>query len=443
MAIIGPQSSSVSHFVAFMGGATKVPIVTFAATDPALSEFQYPYFFRIAHSDALQMEAIASFIAYYGWRQVIAIYTDDDFGTNAITSLGDALENFGSHIIQKAALLPSSNNTMIGTILSNLASTQTRIFVVHMPQYLAFSLFSEAKYLGMMSAGYVWIVSDSTIGTLNSSNLEDLNFGALQGVIGTRAYYASHSHQFQAFLTKWKNEALQSTLNPHIYGLYAYDSVWVIAYALKNYLKEGRNFTFNDSVISQEGIGDGSDLAQLNVLKDGSLLRDYILQTDFVGTSGDVRLSSKGDLIRSAFEIVNIVGKNLNVVGYWTNETQLSLSPPGTNSSEDVNMLLSPTKFRNSSMQIVWPGSITEKPRGWVLPKNGRQLQIAVPKKAGFKHILRQNGNSSGFSGFCIDVFQNALKYLPYFVPYEFVLYGDKTALVYDDMVEALAEKVM
>ncbi|MCO5607969.1 hypothetical protein L7F22_062171 [Adiantum nelumboides] len=82
VAVVGPQSTTVSHFVAHMGGATQVPLVSFAATDPALSEFQYPYFFRVAHTDAMQMQAIASFIGHYGWREVVVLYTDDDFGTN-------------------------------------------------------------------------------------------------------------------------------------------------------------------------------------------------------------------------------------------------------------------------------------------------------------------------------------------------------------------------
>lgn len=59
IAIVGPQTSVVSHFVSHMGTATRVPLVSFSATDPSLSEDQYPYFVRLTHSDTVQMAAIA------------------------------------------------------------------------------------------------------------------------------------------------------------------------------------------------------------------------------------------------------------------------------------------------------------------------------------------------------------------------------------------------
>eukprot|EP00249_Psilotum_nudum_P037095 c9458_g1_i2 orf=1-474(-) len=54
LAIAGPQTSVVSHFVAQMAAAVQVPLVSFSATDPSLSAYQYPYFIRLTHSDSIQ-----------------------------------------------------------------------------------------------------------------------------------------------------------------------------------------------------------------------------------------------------------------------------------------------------------------------------------------------------------------------------------------------------
>eukprot|EP00250_Pteridium_aquilinum_P021125 c25034_g1_i3 orf=597-3347(-) len=434
VAVVGPQSTAVSHFVAHMGGATQVPLVSFAATDPTLSEFQYPYFFRIAHTDAVQMQAIASLIGHYGWREVVALYTDDDFGTNGAAALSDALVPVGARLVQKAALVPGSNTTTIGSILTELAAMQTRIFVVHMPQSLALMLFSEAKHLGMMSTGYVWIVSDSMTGTLGSTELDATALDTLQGVVGLRGYYSQDSSQLQSFLSEWSNFSTggNDSVYLNLYGLFAYDAVWMIAHALDSYLKEGLNFTFKGPIISPNDTGGVPGLAQLSILQGGPLLRIHILQTKFDGTSGIIQVDSKGDLVRSAFEIVNIVGERLRVVGYWTNETQLSVSLPYTATEAAL-------------LQVLWPGNSSETPRGWVPPKNGRPLKIAVPKKAGFKQFVNWPSNSSNatsFHGFCIDVFQSALRHLPYSVPYNFVLYGEDSTPIYDDMIEKLANKV-
>ncbi|MCO5585910.1 hypothetical protein L7F22_039844 [Adiantum nelumboides] len=448
VAVVGPQSTTVSHFVAHMGGATQVPLVSFAATDPSLSEFQYPYFFRVAHTDAMQMQAIASFIGHYGWREVVVLYTDDDFGTNGAAALSDALEPVGAHLVQKAALTAGINKTSVGNILTELVGMQTRVFVVHTSETLGLMIFSEAKYLGMMSAGFVWVVSDSIAGMLGSASLDARVLSTLQGVIGIRGYYPPDSSQVQSLLSQWKNlsTAENESISLNVYGLYAYDAVWTIAHALDKYIKYGLNFTFKGPIFSFNDSGGTSELAQLSILQGGPLLRTHILQTNFVGTSGLIQLNSKGDLVRSAFEIINVVGEQLRVVSYWTNETQLLASPPDILTDGLVDHLGS-VDSQVAPFQVLWPGDSSETPRGWVLPKNGRPLRIAVPKKAGFKQFVNwpaENSTNSTtlFHGFCIDVFQNALKYLPYIVPYTFVLYGQDSTPVYDDMIDQLANKV-
>ena len=37
------------------------------------------------------MAAVAEIVDYYGWKEVIALYVDDDYGRNGIVTLGDKL----------------------------------------------------------------------------------------------------------------------------------------------------------------------------------------------------------------------------------------------------------------------------------------------------------------------------------------------------------------
>ncbi|KAH7373087.1 hypothetical protein KP509_17G036400 [Ceratopteris richardii] len=441
VAIIGPQTSAVSHFVAHVGAAIQVPFITYAATDPSLSESQYPFLFRIAHTDAVQMEVVASLIDYYGWREVVILYLDDDFGGNGASSLSDALINITARVVQKAALPPDIDKYTLGNILARLVGIQTRIFVVHMPQNLASMLFAEARNLGMMSAGYVWIVTDSYAGTWTSLDASTNVFGGLQGVIGIQGYYQNDTLQFKSFLSGW-NFRFPGSVLPHLYGLYAYDSVWFLVHALKAYLLDHSNVTFHQSALVPNGFANSSDMAHLNVFEGGSSLRTHLLQTNFQGVSGRIQVGPNGDLVRSEFEILNVVGHDLRVVGYWTTNTQLSVFRPGNSMNASSNSL-GPDDAPHTLLQVVWPGSVTKTPRGWVLPKNGRPLKIAVPNKAGFKQFVSWSGNSSNvFNGFCIDVFQMALNYLPYSVPYTFVPFGINGPPVYDDMIDRLAEKI-
>ena len=137
---------------------------------------------------------------------------------------------------------------------------------------------------------------------------------------------------------------------------------------------------------------------------------------------------------------INIVGNKFKVVGYWTNETQLSVNPPINIS--DAHFVES----QDSALPILWPGDLKEAPRGWVLPKNGRPLKIAVPKKIGFEQFLSysisNSTNETNITGYCIDVFKEALRHVPYSVPYTFELYGNESGPIYDDMITDLAHKV-
>jgi ionotropic glutamate receptor len=292
----------------------------------------------------------------------------------------------------------------------------------------------------MMTSGFVWIASDLMIGTFSLSMVDVSIMTTLQGVVGIRGYYAQESPEFKAFSYEWNNQT-SSKDAPLIYGLYAYDAVWMLAYAIDSYIKDGYNITFENSTFPALAPGGSIDLARLRAFQGGPSLRNLILQTQFAGTSGYIQLNPRGDLISSAFEIVNIVAGEINVVGYWINGTGISSSPPGNSTSATKS-----GGSLSSALPILWPGNSKEAPRGWVLPKNGRPLYIAVPWKKGFDQFLGWSKSNSTspveFRGFVIDVFMEALKYVPYSVPYSFELFGNGTEPVYDDMIELLAKKV-
>lgn len=95
---------------------------------------------------------------------------------------------------------------------------------------------------------------------------------------------------------------------------------------------------------------------------------------------------------------------------------------------------------------VLWPGFVTEVPRGWVVPKNGRPLVIGVPNKIGYKEFVSStldSENRTTFHGFCIDVFLQALANLPYPLTYIFSKYGNGSSTPsYDALVNMIADKV-
>ncbi|KAI7988610.1 Glutamate receptor 3.3 [Camellia lanceoleosa] len=160
--VIGPQSSVVAHLVSHVTNAFQVPLLSFAATDSSLSLIQFPFFVRTTQSDLYQMTAIAKIIEYYDWKQVVAIFIDDDYGRNGVAELDDALAVSHIKISHKVRIPPSSEVSRgeIMNILVKVALLESRIFALHTYPDSGFMVFSVAHYLGMMGDGYAWIATD-------------------------------------------------------------------------------------------------------------------------------------------------------------------------------------------------------------------------------------------------------------------------------------------
>lgn len=456
VAIVGPQVTTGSHFVAHMATTLQVPIVSYGVTDPALSEEQYPFFLRLSHSDIVQMKAIAALIKHFGWRIVVALYTDDDYGANGIAALQDALQQAGSSVLRKEPLSPDVDRSGIGRILSKLALMESRIFVVHAHQEVGLKVFGEANYLGMINTGFVWIVTDLVAATLMETMHSDLGVAKqTQGIVGLRRYIPQ-SAELKDLSEKWEQLPGRVPSELNVYALCAYDAVWMIAKAISVHLKHQGNLDFEDQqkrASRLDNMDSNSELLRLKILKQGSSLRDRIIQTKLKGTTGTIKLNKKGDIQFVAFEIVNMVGRGVRVIGYWHNDAGITALPPETTSNNNqqapplLQQLISTPKVEQTVKlpDIIWPGGGSQAPRGWVIPQNGSPLRIGVPRKEGYKELIRlitDANNFTTFHGFCINVFESAIQYLPYAVSYEFLAYGSGAETpVYDDLISKLANK--
>jgi glutamate receptor, ionotropic, plant len=83
-AIIGPQKSSQAVFVSALGNKYQVPVISFTATSNALSSRSLPYFVRATANESAQVSGITSIIRTYGWKEVVPIYLDNDYGGRSL-----------------------------------------------------------------------------------------------------------------------------------------------------------------------------------------------------------------------------------------------------------------------------------------------------------------------------------------------------------------------
>ncbi|KAI3473031.1 hypothetical protein Pfo_030114 [Paulownia fortunei] len=399
-AIIGPLSSVQANFMINLGDKAQVPIITFSATSPSLSMIRSPYFIRAALNDSSQVQAISAIIQAFGWREVVPIYVDNEFGEGIIPFLTDALEQVNARVPYRSVIPSLATDDQIVAELYKLMTMQTRVFIVHMLTHLGTRLFTKAKLLGMMSEDYVWIVTDGMTYELNS--IAPSAMESMLGVIGKKLQ---------------QNNPTALRLDFNIFGLWAYDSAIALALAVEK--ARLRNATFLKASISRKS----TDLEGFGVSSAGTELIQALSSTTFKGLAGKFKLVD-GQLQSPPYQIVNVVGPGARVVGYWAKENgivkELNFKNPNTNTY---------STSKSNIGSIIWPGDKTSPPKG-----------IGVPVNDIFSKFVCLTWNSDNLTeleGYCIDVFDAVVEALPYGLPYEYIPFATsdhKSAGSYNDL---------
>ncbi|KAG6408655.1 hypothetical protein SASPL_131673 [Salvia splendens] len=386
------------HTLSHLANELHVPMLSFTALDPILASLQYPYFIQTVPNDLFQMAAIADVVTFYSFREVVAIFPDDEQSRGSIIALSEKLAERLCLIFYKALLSLESLATADDVMkeLVKVSILESRVIIVHAYADVGLKVFDVAYKLGMMENGYVWFATAWLSTVLDSLIVFAETWQSLQGVLAVRPHTAD-SERKRDFVSRWERLSNGSVdLNP--YGLYAYDTVWMVAHAIKPFRNKGGVISFSNDGIWKGVDGEALNLGSLSIFEGGELLLRCLLKTNITGLTGRFAFDAEKSVMRPAFDILNVVGRGYKRIGYWSNYSGLSVLPPEILYSKAPNRTSSSQKLR----AVVWPGKTTVKPRG--------------------------DENTNEVRGYCIDVFVAAVGLLPYAVPYEFILVGDGQA---------------
>ncbi|KAK9164896.1 hypothetical protein Scep_000087 [Stephania cephalantha] len=404
VAIIGPQNSVMAHVLSHLANELQVPMLSFTATDPTLSALQYPFFVQTSPSDSFQMAAIAEMVSHYSWREVIAVFTDDDHGRNGIGALGDKLAERRCRISHKVPLPadPDIKRDEITDALIKVGLMESRVIVLH---------------------------------TYNRSGIIFLPRICNQCKEFSHCVRTHLIHQGKKLSSLDGSELSNGSIGLNTFGLYAYDTVWIIAHAVEVFFDQGGNISFSNDTNLNNVQGGALHLEAMSVFDGGDRLMNNIMNINMTGLTGQVRYNSERSLIQPAFDIINVIGTGYRQIGYWSNYSGLSVVSPEILYTKPANRSSSSQKLHS----VIWPGETPTTPRGWVFPNNGKQLTIGVPYRVGFREFVSQVKGTDTVKGFCIDVFLAAINLLPYGLPYKFVPYGDgRKNPNYDELVRMI-----
>ncbi|KAK9285018.1 hypothetical protein L1049_024200 [Liquidambar formosana] len=235
---------------------------------------------------------------------------------------------------------------------------------------------------------------------------------SMEGVLGFKTYFKDTVASFKDFKTRFRRKFQteytdeEEIPDPSVFALRAYDAVWAVAKAMKR-LQGTRNLR---------------------------TLLSSILSSDFKGLSGHIHFINSKLAHVPTFQMVNVVGKSYREMGFWSlkygfskNLVEHDSEDKGINSNVLAQEVLG---------SVYWPGSKNLVPIGLkeTTLSSGREkpLQIGVSLRSQLMMAMKdENQNLTTFS---IDVFQTAVKSLPYHLDYNFVFYNCS----YDELVNKM-----
>ncbi|KAG6385164.1 hypothetical protein SASPL_153992 [Salvia splendens] len=378
--------------------------------------------------DSTQMLALADVIDLYGWKEVIAVFEDTDYGRNGVAALGDFLATRMSTIYYKLPLSPHYNHSEISEALVVSKSLGPLVYVVHIRPDPLLRFFEIAQSLGMVSADYVWLATDWLTSSLDSLSGDEDSFNLVRGVVTLRPRVAPTPKR-EALLARWEEMQKKKGLSKHSglteYGIYDYDTVWLVAYAVDKLLKEQGEITFSSTERFHE-------LENFKVFDGGEALRRLVLASNFTGLLRQVRFDDSPDIVGTEYEVLNVGDNGYVRVGFWSNVTGLSVQSPEL------------VRGNGQSLgRVTWPGGVAQRPRGWVVATSERPLRVGFPNRISFSDFVSQHNDSTA-QGYCIDLFLEVLKLVPYDVPHRFFSFGDGLKNPsYDQLVRLVADDVL
>ncbi|KAJ4820517.1 Glutamate receptor [Rhynchospora pubera] len=399
-----PQILGISD----VGKHQEVPIISLTSS----GFLNKPFWVQMSYPDSDLVNCLAAIVKSYKWRRVITVYEDDDYGTVSGTALllSHALQDVSVQIDYSLVFPPMDlesyyASTIIEDKLNHMKERREIISTVYvilrMSENLVKAFFQEATELGMMHNGSAWICGPDITTLLDSSLNSSFVSNYMQGVIGVRPYvnestteYVEFSNSFQqSFKYKYESNN-ETTFNPGVYAVRSYDAMHVITLAAN---KSERN---------------------------NSLLVKSMLESNFTGLSGLVTPLGNSDLI---FQVINVVGKSYKEIGFWSNSSGFynKYSRFNLNASLSLEQL----------SVVLWPGEATN-----ASPAGIRTLKISAIRNSiwGEPKRIKLNGSTietTSISGFCIDVFRDAMTRFNREISWEFQLINRTSEFSYDDFV--------
>jgi branched-chain amino acid transport system substrate-binding protein len=203
----------------------KVGLPTFVGgTDTGLTHANNPWIFRARPNDSYSAKVIADFgVNTLKLKKWAIVYSNDAFGNGGNKSLTEALKAFGATPVMAQGFPSNSQDfTQIVLAVKNSGADAVSTYIANSTDVAIF-----AKQLRQLGAKATWVGSPS----LSTETAMKLAGDALYGSYSIADFSPDSSPEAHAYAATYQ---AQYKLAADLYSAWAYDSIKLLALAIKN-----------------------------------------------------------------------------------------------------------------------------------------------------------------------------------------------------------------
>ena len=405
LGIIGPGYSSEAHVISPFAKSIGVPVISYGATNPDLSDRNgNPGFYRTISSDNTAALALAQLFVRYNWTSCFIIYQNDAFGSGGADIITNLFNQYNLTIVDSIVFDLTTNRTRED--LSNiLMSSSVRIVILWaLPQYASIVI-QNALNNSLIGVGFTWICStDIPLNNFDEQwNEKLIGLLSIEAVVANAVNGSINKTLLNDAYQIWKEyQPLTFPQSDQVdpYALFAFDATWTLIQSLNQFCSSDQ-INSSSSCLSMINTSFCFDKKLINSDK----LYDIIDETSFLGVSGLIEYGKNTtDRTSSIYYIIKNLQKTTD--GLKNSPVLVWSTSNGWN-----------THFSNNP--IVWPGNSSLNPSGYA-SVYGVTLRIAITETAPFT-IVGQEIDEHGqvkakYRGYVPDLIE-ALRMKMGFIP--------------------------
>lgn len=258
-AVIGAQASSCTLANMEITKAAKIPQITPASSNVAVTQSQNPYIFQMTATDELHMRNIMKYMAEENGAKTFAIlYESSDFGTGGYKIASNVCADYGLEMAANEVY--NAGDTDFSVVLGKMQQANPDFFIF-------WGYHTEVAMICKQMQQYG--ISYPVIGQgYNSPELTNLGGAAVEGIMIDTAFDAANPdekvQEFDKKYTELYGEGYDQNAPQ------SYDAVYVIKDAVERCIADGKDY------------------------KDGEVLNEYIHSTSWDGVTGVTTFDENG-----------------------------------------------------------------------------------------------------------------------------------------------------